>query len=73
MTSTQQTFPEIEAAAQALEKRIAITEAEIAMMKEDMAARKRLVRSWRKALSAFAPQANVKKKRGEKLAKSAEV
>ena len=29
MTTTQQTFPEIEAAAQALKKRIAITETEI--------------------------------------------
>ena len=72
MTTTQQTFPEIEAAAQALEKRIAITETEMAQMKEEVAAKKRLVRSWRKALSAFAPQLTTKKKRGEKLTKGAE-
>jgi len=73
MTTTQQTFPEIEAAAQALEKRIAITETEMAQMKEEVAAKKQLVRSWRKALAAFAPQLTAKKKRGEKLTKSAEV
>ena len=64
MTTTQQTFPEIEAAAQALETRIAITETEMAQMKEEVAAKKRLVRSWRKALAAFSPAgANTKKKR----------
>jgi hypothetical protein len=66
MTTTQQSFPEIEAAAQALEKRIAITEGEMAQMKEEVAAKKRLVRSWRKALAAFSPAANTKKKRAAK-------
>jgi hypothetical protein len=66
MTTTQQTFPEIEAAAQALEKRIGITEAEMAQMKEEVAAKKRLVRSWRKALAAFSPAATAKKKRSTK-------
>ncbi len=66
MTTTQQTFPEIEAAAQALEKRIAITETEMAQMKEEVAAKKRLVRSWRKALAAFSPAGTTKKKRAAK-------
>jgi hypothetical protein len=34
MTITQETFPEIEAAAQALEKRIAITEGELPLLHE---------------------------------------
>jgi hypothetical protein len=66
MTTTQQTFPEIEAAAQALKKRIAITETEIAQIKEEAAAKKRLVRSWRKALAAFSPAATTEKKRAAK-------
>jgi hypothetical protein len=52
---TQEVFPEIQAAAEALEKRIALTEKEVEQMKEDIAARKKFLRSWRKALSAFAP------------------
>jgi hypothetical protein len=66
VTTIQQTFPEIEAAAQALEKRIAITEAEMAEMKDGIAAKKRLVKSWRKALAAFSPAAPMKKKRAAK-------
>jgi hypothetical protein len=62
MTTIQDTFPEIEAAAQALEKRIAITESEMAQMKDGIAARKRLVRSWRKALPAFRPAVSKKKR-----------
>jgi hypothetical protein len=53
---TQTTFPEIQAAAQALESRIALTEAEIDQMKESIKAKKELVRSWRKALGAVAPK-----------------
>jgi hypothetical protein len=59
---TQTTFPEIQAAAEALESRIALTEAEIAQMKESMKAKKDLVRSWRKALGAVAPGRASKKK-----------
>jgi hypothetical protein len=66
MTTIQETFPEIEAAAQALEKRIAITETEMAQMKDGITARKRLVRSWRKALAAFSPATTSKKKRAPK-------
>ena len=66
MATTQQTFPEIEAAAQALEKRIAITETEMAQMKDGIVAKKRLVRSWRKALAAFSPATSMKKKRAAK-------
>ena len=47
MTTTQDTFPEIQAATKALEKRIALTETEMAQMKDGLAARK-LVRTWRR-------------------------
>jgi hypothetical protein len=53
---TQTAFPEIQAAAEALESRIKQTDAEIAEMKESIKAKKELVRSWRKALGAFAPK-----------------
>jgi len=59
---TQTTFPEIQAAAEALESRIALTETEIAQMKETMKAKKDLVRSWRKALGAFTPRRAAAKK-----------
>lgn len=60
---TQEVFPEIKAAADALESRIALTEAEIAEMKESIAAKKQLLRSWRKALAAFTPKQIPKKKK----------
>lgn len=60
---TQDTFPEIQAATQALEKRIALTEAEVAQMKEGVKARKAMLRSWRKALVAFNPKRGASKKR----------
>ncbi len=60
---TQTTFPEIQAAVEALESRIALTEQEIAQMKEDLKAKKGLVKSWRKAVSAFGPRANAQKKK----------
>ena len=60
---TQTTFPEIQAAAEALESRIGLTEAEITQMKEDIKEKKGLVRAWRKALAAFTPkQARTKRK-----------
>jgi len=43
----QETFPEIQAATEALQKRIAITESEVAQMKEEVASKKQLIRSWR--------------------------
>jgi HAMP domain-containing protein len=55
---TQEAFPEIQAAAEALQVRIALTETEIAEIKESMKAKKELVRSWRKALGAFNPKRN---------------
>jgi hypothetical protein len=51
---TQTTFPEIQAAAEALQSRIELTEAEIAQLKENIKTKKDLVRSWKKALGAFA-------------------
>src|SRR5689334_13898542 len=62
-TMTQTIFPEIQAAADALESRIALTETEIVEMKESVAAKKQLVRSWRKALAAFTPKQIPKKKK----------
>ena len=53
---TQEVFPEIQAATQALEKQITITEAEITEMKEGIAGKKQLVRAWRKAISAVTPK-----------------
>jgi hypothetical protein len=60
---TQQLFPEIQAAAEALEKRVALTEAEIDQMKEEVKAKKALVKSWRKALAAFTPRQGGPKKK----------
>lgn len=59
---TQTMFPEIQAAADALESRISQTESEIAQLKESMKAKKDLVRSWRKALGAVAPKKTQAKK-----------
>lgn len=59
----QEMFPEIETAMEALQSRIRLTETEIAEMKKDLKAKKQLVRSWRKALAAFAPQPAVVKKK----------
>jgi hypothetical protein len=59
---TQETFPEIQAATEALQARIALTETEVAEMKESIAAKKELLRSWRKALAAFGPRRRAKEK-----------
>jgi len=60
---THELFPEIQAATEALEARIALTETEIDQMKADIKAKKELVRSWRKALAAFIPRSAVQKKK----------
>jgi hypothetical protein len=60
---THTAFPEIQAAAEALESRIALTETEISELKESIKAKKALVRSWRKALAAFSLVPASKKKR----------
>jgi hypothetical protein len=59
----QEVFPEIQAATEAIEKRIALTEVELAEMKEGIKRRKALLRSWRKALSAFGSKRAAPKKR----------
>lgn len=69
---TQEVFPEIKTAMEALQTRIAITESEMAQLKESVAAKRQLIRSWRKALVAFAPQTVTKKKRLEKAGRSVE-
>ncbi len=59
----QELFPEIQAGIVALEKRIELTESEIAEMKESMGAKKKLVREWKKAVAGVNPQlARPKKK-----------
>jgi hypothetical protein len=58
----QEMFPEIETATEALMTRIRLTEAEISEMKEDLKAKKQLVRAWRKALAAFSTQPVPKKR-----------
>ena len=66
---TQEVFPEIQAAAEALQTRITLTQTEIDQMKEDIKAKKALVRAWRKVLAAFNPRQAVQKKKA--TAKSA--
>lgn len=60
----QEIFPEILAATEALEKRIALTEKEIAEMKETIGGKKQLVRALKKAVSAVMPQTPTRKKKG---------
>jgi hypothetical protein len=59
----EEVFPEIQRATEALESRIAITEAEVAQMKEAIGAKRLLFRSWRKALATFNPKRAAPKKR----------
>jgi hypothetical protein len=60
---TQEIFPEIQAATEALKARIALTETEVAQMKDGIKAKRELLRSWRKALAAFNPKRPASKKR----------
>ena len=60
---TQEVFPEIQAATQALEKQIAVTETEIDQMKKPIASKKQLVRGWTKAISAVNPKPAGQKKK----------
>jgi hypothetical protein len=53
---TEQTFPDIQAATEAMQKRIELTEAEIAQLQETIAAKKQLVRAWRKGIAAVSPK-----------------
>ena len=53
---TQEVFPEIQAATEALEKQIALTETEIDQMKETITSKKQLVKGWRKAIAAVNPK-----------------
>jgi hypothetical protein len=67
----QDVFPEIQVATEALESRIAITEAEVAEMKESIAGKRELLRSWRKALSTFNPKRATQKKGVSRIRKVA--
>ena len=59
---THEVFPEVQAATEALETRVALTEAEIAQLKDQVKTKKALVKSWRKALAAFNPKPPVQRK-----------
>ena len=67
----EEVFPEIQRATEALESRIAITEYEVSQMKEAIAAKRLLLRSWRKALAAFNPKRAAAKKRAAPRQQSA--
>jgi len=60
---TQEVFPEIQAATDALKSRIALTETEVAEMKQGIKTKRDQLRSWRKALAAFCPKRPATKKR----------
>ncbi len=60
---TQEIFPEIQAATEALETRIRLTESEIIELKDSLKKKKTLVRTWRKALSAFNPRSTTGKRK----------
>jgi 5-bromo-4-chloroindolyl phosphate hydrolysis protein len=53
---TQEIFPEIQAATEALKSRIALTETEVAEMKQGIKSKRQQLRSWSKALAAFSPK-----------------
>ena len=67
----QAQFPEIKTAIDALESRLAITEAEIAQMNEGLKAKKGQVKSLRKALAVFTPKLALPKKKQTALTGSA--
>jgi len=60
---TQEVLPEIQVATEAIESRIAITEGEVAQMKEGIAAKRELLRSLRKALITLNPKRTTLKRR----------
>jgi len=68
---TQDIFPEIQAATEALESRIAITDGEVSRLKEEIASKRLLLRTWRKALATFNPKRAVAKKRGAAIQRKA--
>jgi hypothetical protein len=70
---TQDVFPEIRVATEALESRIVITEGEVEQMKVDIAGKRRLLRSLRKAVATINPKrATPKKGAGPRKAAAAE-
>jgi len=52
---TQEVFPEIQTATQALEKQIALTETEMDQMKQAMDKKKEMIKGLRKAIAAVNP------------------
>ena len=60
---TQEVFPEIQAATEALQQRIALTEVEVDQMQVAMTEKKRLIKGWRKAIHAVSPKPGTAAKR----------
>ena len=56
-------FPEIQAATEALESRIKITEAEVAEMKEAIKTKRTFLKAWQKAVIAISAGSNTPKKK----------
>jgi hypothetical protein len=69
---SQEILPEIQVATQALESRIMITEGEVEKMKEEIAGKRGLLRSLRKALATFNPKRATLKKRTAGIRRSAD-
>ena len=53
---TQVLIPEIQAAVDALENQIVLTEAEVADLKKTVKEKRQLVKGWRKAIAAVNPK-----------------
>jgi hypothetical protein len=60
---SEELLPELRVATEALESRIAITDGEVAEMKETIAGKRKLLRSLRKALATINPKRATPKKR----------
>ncbi len=69
---SQEILPEIQVATEALEARISITEGEVERMKDDIADRRKLLRSLRKALVTINPKRAGTKKRSASASKGAQ-
>lgn len=60
---SEELLPELRIASEALESRIAITDSEVAQMKETIAGKRVLLRSLRKALASINPKRTASRKR----------
>jgi DNA methylase len=63
-TMTQEAFPEIHPPPEALKTRIALTDTEVAKMKDSIKANRELLRSWRPGICGVQSEAAYRKKTG---------